>query len=195
MRRSWRNRSVGGFVGLLAVPAVAAAIAIPASADHGRAGGPALRAALVASVPTDPTIFGFGPGGKPWVLRSGHVTLWSSGQVAVETSSLVVPPPDGTGTSPLPSLSAFVFCNGALVATTPAAPFASNGNARIHARVTLPAICPAPAVLLGPPTASGSPNVYIAFDGSPAPMPGDQGSGNGHQGNGDRGHHRTGGSS
>lgn len=184
MRPTWRTRPVVWAMGLVGVPALAAAIAIPASADHASAGGPALRAPIVASVPTDPAIFGYGPGGKPWVIRAGHVALWSTGQLAAQVSGLVVPPPTGTGVNPLPSLAAFVFCNGALVATTPSVPFAANGNARIHAMVTLPAICPAPAVLLGPPPAAGSPNVYIAFDGSPAPMPTGQ-----HRDPGNHGHH------
>ena len=53
----------------------------------------------------------------------------------------------------------------AVVATTAVVPFSSAGDAKIHARVTLPERCIAPVVLLNP---RGNPAVYIAVTGTEA---------------------------
>lgn len=119
-----------------------------------------LIANLVPSVPGDPAIFGVSPGGLPWVISHGEAVL-DGGFLEVNVAGLVVPT---IGTNPVPDLAASVYCNGMLAETTATVPFSPAGNARLHAKVTLPSFCPAPAVLLNPAT---TPThilpVYIAF--------------------------------
>ncbi len=66
---------------------------------------------------------------------------------------------------------ASVYCGGTVAATTTPVPFSTTGNARIRTTVSLPAFCPAPAVLLNPATGTSPSEVktaiYIAFDGTP----------------------------
>jgi hypothetical protein len=126
--------------------------------------GVALIATLSPSVPTDPPIFGVGPGSVPWQIAHGHVVLTKSGGLEANVAGLVV---TTTGSNPVPFLAASVYCNGALAAMTAPVPFSPQGNAHIHAMVSLPAFCPAPAVLLNPATAPTTVlPAYISFDGT-----------------------------
>jgi hypothetical protein len=52
-----------------------------------------------------------------------------------------------------------------VVATTAVVPFSTTGDAKIHAKVTLPQRCIAPIVLLNP---RGNPAVYIGVTGTEA---------------------------
>jgi hypothetical protein len=134
--------------------------------DGDRDGALILRAAVAPSVPTDAAIFGVPPGGAPWQIARGQVRLEAGGKLEVRVTGLVLVT---TGTNPLPDLAASVFCNGTMAATTAPAPFSPAGNSRIRATVSLPAFCPAPAVLLNPATGSAPTNVlpiYIGFDGT-----------------------------
>ncbi len=124
-----------------------------------------LSAPLAASLPTDNPIFGVNPGGAPWQIAPGNVQLRQNGALTADVDRLVL---TATGKNPIPDLAASVFCNGVLAGTTVPVPFSSRGNARIHATVTLPAFCPAPAVLLNPATGTSTTDVlkiYIGFDG------------------------------
>jgi hypothetical protein len=124
-----------------------------------------LRAVLAPSQPTDPPIFGAVAGGVPWSLSHGDVRLTRGGGLDVDVDGLIVTP---LGSNPVPKLAASVYCNGTLAATTAAVPFSSKGDASIDATVTLPAFCPAPAVLLNPAIGNPAvvkPGVYIGFDG------------------------------
>jgi hypothetical protein len=169
MKHWLRVTATGAGAALMAVIALAAGVGTPMSAvaaGNDDVHAVVLQASLAPSVPGDPTIFGVAPGGAPWALKEGHVQLGQDGRLQVNVTGLVL---TATGMNPLPDLGASVFCNGTLVATTTPVAFAGNGNARIHATVSLPAFCPAPAVLLNPAT-SNSPGdvrtaVYIAFDG------------------------------
>lgn len=171
MRHIWRLIAAGAALSMAtlgwAMASGGPATAVP-SVDHAalsdaHAGGPLLVASLAPSVPSDPAIFGVGPGGVPWQLSAGHVVLTQSGKLVVSVARLVVP---ALGTNPVPGLAASVYCNGTLAATTPAVPFSTQGNATIVASVMLPQFCPAPAVLLKPVPPAGLLNVYIAFDGT-----------------------------
>lgn len=126
-----------------------------------------LTAGLAPSVPTDPEVFGVTAGSIPWVIEGGHARLGSGGALQVNVAGLVDP---RTGKNPVPGLAASVYCNGTLAATTSPVPFSPQGNASLHAMITLPAFCPAPAVLLNPATGTTAAdvhsNVYIAFDGT-----------------------------
>jgi hypothetical protein len=123
-----------------------------------------LNASLAPSLPTYSTIFGVKPGGAPWALQSGHVHLGQGGRLEVNVNGLVL---TTSGANPLPGIAASVFCGGALAATTASVPFSTTGDAHVHATVSLPSPCLAPAVLLNPATAAGvNALVYIAFDGT-----------------------------
>ncbi len=88
--------------------------------------------------------------------------LRRSGELEVRAVGFVIPDAPFDGTNPLPALSASVVCGGAIVATTAAVPFSTDGAARIDERVAVPAPCLAPAVLLHPGTSTA---VYIGVNG------------------------------
>lgn len=129
--------------------------------DGGHGDNELLRASVAGSLPTDPALFGVRPGGAPWTLDRGTVTLRADGRLDVKTDDLIIPT---TGVNPLPTLAASVVCNGVVVvvATTATVPFPASGDARIRATVTLPDRCLAPAVLLNP---NGNAGVYIGVTG------------------------------
>jgi hypothetical protein len=168
--------------GLLALVVFAFVLASPAGATKHQPGvansghravsrltgeGMVLTASLAPSVPSDPTVFGAAAGSKPWSLTSGHVTLGPAGTLEVNIAGLII---TTTGTNPVPDLAASLYCNGTSVGTTDPAPFSTQGNAHVHATLTMPAFCPAPAVLLNPSFGSTPSDVktgiYIAFDGT-----------------------------
>src|SRR5258708_5049885 len=173
MRRSLLVSSVGVAAGALATAGLVGASAAAAS-HSGRAGHPEtrgelLRAVLTPSVPADPAIFGVASGGAPWRLTRGQVRLGKSGRLLVDVHGLVL---ITTRANPVPDLAASLYCSGTLAATTAPVRFSAKGNARIRATVSLPAFCPAPAVLLNP-AAGRSPSevkttIYIGFDGAGA---------------------------
>jgi hypothetical protein len=166
---------------MISAGAVAAALATAgifgtaaaAAASHSRQPGhretrsEVLRAALAPSVPTDPAIFGAAPGGAPWKLRHGRALLATRGRITVDVQGLVL---TTTNANPVPDLAGSVYCGGMIAATTAPVPFSTTGNAKIRATVSLPAFCPAPAILLSPATGSSSSDVktgvYIAFNGT-----------------------------
>lgn len=163
MQRSVRLSALGIAAVLAAL--VGAVVAFAAPAARGNSEKVVLSGSLAPSVPTDPSIFGVAPGGLPWVLAAGHVQLGSGGMLQADVARLIVPTLDR---NPVPYVAASVYCGGTLAATTAPVPFSSHGNAQIHADVSLPAFCPAPAVLLKPATGSSPSDIvdlYIAFDG------------------------------
>ena len=121
-----------------------------------------LRASVAGSLTTDPALFGVNPGGAPWTIDRGTVTLRADGRLDVKVDDLIIPT---TGVNPVPALAASVVCNGAVVATTATVAFSGGGDARIRATVTLPDRCLAPAVLLNP---NGNAGVYIGVTGQEA---------------------------
>ena len=130
--------------------------------------GTAFKADLFGSQPTGPTLFAAKPGGAPWVIREGSAKVRRDGRVKVRVDGLVIPTAPQNGTNPLSNIAATVYCNGAAVGTTKAAPFSTAGDARIDDRVAtpLPSPCLAPAVLINPaPGGVVSAGVYIAASG------------------------------
>jgi hypothetical protein len=140
-----------------------------ASGDHGHGvrgglGGVAFQSSLAPSVPTDPAFHNVGPGGAPWRLDRGFVLITHSGRFILVVRGLVL---TSTGTAgPVTTISASLFCGADAVttaaATTSTVPLTSNGNAIINQRVTLPATCLAPIVLVHP---NGGTARYIAVSG------------------------------
>ncbi len=124
-----------------------------------------LRSTLVGSTPAPagPTLFGRTPGTAPWVLDKGRVRVDTAGNFDLRVRGLVIPTPPANGTNPVPTLSASLVCNGAVVATTATVPFDTAGNARINTTVAVPSPCLAPAVLVHPNAVT---SVYIAASGS-----------------------------
>jgi hypothetical protein len=155
----------GSAVGLTAAGTAAATTSShPADSPRG-AHGLVLNAALAPSVPTDPAIFGVKPGGVPWQIKPSRARLSREGMLVVDVNGLVVV---GPGTNPVLDLAATVYCNGSPVMTTAPVSFSTKGNARIRTRISLPAFCPAPAVLLNPAKGAMSSDIlpaYIGFDG------------------------------
>ena len=162
-----RKVAVGLATGLVCLGGVVPGLTASADAhgvhgqDHSEAS--VLQASLAPSLPKYSTIFGVNPGGAPWALQSGHVRLGQGGALEVNVNGLVL---TTTGANPVPGLAASVFCDGTLAATTAPVPFSTTGNAHIHATVSLPSPCLAPAVLLNPATPSPVTSVYIGFDGT-----------------------------
>jgi hypothetical protein len=136
----------------------------PGGAGHGSSwhggGRTILSAELAGSLTTDPDLFGVAPGGADWVIGHSKAKLRHDGRLNVRVDGLVL---TSTGANPVTQVSASVACNGAVVATTAVVPFSSTGDAKIHAKVTLPSRCIAPVVLLNP---RGNPAVYIAVTGT-----------------------------
>ena len=121
-----------------------------------------LNASLAPSLPTYSLIFGVKPGG-PLGAPIGPRPARPGGALEVNVNGLVL---TTTGTNPVPGLAASVFCNGTLAATTASVPFSTTGDAHIHATVSLPSPCLAPAVLVNPAVPSVATSVYIGFDGT-----------------------------
>jgi hypothetical protein len=120
---------------------------------------------LAPSVPADPALHGVAAGGAPWVLRRGDAELSGRGRLDVRVRGLVIPAPAGNGTAgPVMTVSASLYCgtDTTAVGTTPAAPISPSGNARMRGRLTLPAKCLAPVVLVHP---NGNAAAYIAASG------------------------------
>ncbi len=167
MLSSMRKVAIGLATGLVCLGGVVPGLTASADAhgvhgqDHSKAS--VLNASLAPSLPTYSPIFGVTAGGAPWALQSGHVRLGQSGALEVSVNGLVL---TTTGANPVPGLAASVFCDGTLAATTASVPFSTTGDARIHATVSLPSPCLAPAVLLNPDVTSVVTSVYIAFDGT-----------------------------
>jgi hypothetical protein len=155
----------GSAVGLTAAGTAAATTSSHSAPSHRDGDGLVLNAALAASAPTDPDIFGVKAGGVPWQIKPSRVRLMRNGLLVVNVNGLVVV---GPGINPIPDLAATLYCNGSAVRTTAPVSFSTEGNARIRTMVSLPAFCPVPAVLLNPAKGELSSDilpVYIGFDG------------------------------
>ncbi|HET8851145.1 MAG TPA: hypothetical protein VFN02_01350 [Ktedonobacteraceae bacterium] len=102
--------------------------------------------------PKDPTIAGIVPGSFPWVLKSGHVNLSKGGLLEASVEGLLLGPGApaklvGT-TGPIKQVFASLVCaNGPVVSTNPVA-LSKKGDAHIHQRISLPAQCVGPIVLI-----------------------------------------------
>ena len=153
---------------LAAVMGVSLALAAGAFGDGGgRDHGTRLSSTLAPSVPTDPTFHGVAPGGAPWVLRRGEVSI-KRHRLELRVRGLVIPTPPGNGTpGPVNTVSASLYCgadsNTAAADTTGQVPISRGGDARIRDRsFDVPATCLAPVVLVHP---NGDTAHYIAVDG------------------------------
>ena len=117
----------------------AASASISHSANnHHDDGSHAFSSALVPDLgPTvEPTIGGIAPGGLPWVLDTGQVTLTKSGRLEASVEGLLFGPGApanlvGT-TGPIKQVFASVVCANGLVISTSAVTFSTDGDAHIN---------------------------------------------------------------
>jgi hypothetical protein len=149
---------------LVAVAALVFAIGASGSSREEGNGDALVRSGLAPSVPTDPAFHGISAAGAPWVLRSSSVRLKESGELDVRIHGLVL---TATGTAgPVTTVSASLLCGADAqvgpTATTGTFPLSQRGDARIEARLALPATCLAPIFVIHP---NGGTTRYIAVSG------------------------------
>jgi hypothetical protein len=148
--------------------ALLAGLALTAGGAAAATTNPAnLGTSLAPSVPSDPVLHGVTAGGAPWVIKQSKFQLLPDGQVAVLIRGLVIPELGTPG--PVTSVDAALYCGNETTpaATTQSVPLSAEGNALIVSRVTLPATCLAPAVLINPNSIGA---IYIATSGFSAPL-------------------------
>jgi hypothetical protein len=144
--------------------------ATPASNGQPARHGEVLSSNLVGR-PTDPglnvAIQGVPAGAVAWALSQGSTRVQADGRLTVNVDGLLITGTntnlDGT-TGPVNAVVASLACDGTvptLVSTNPV-PLSQDGDARIDQRVTLPAVCLAPVVLVRANTSSGP---WIAASG------------------------------
>lgn len=138
-----------------------------ASGDHGHGRrGKLFSSSLAPSQPppTDPAFHAVTAGGAPWSIDKGSVKISRNGKFDLRVKGLVLTATGTTG--PVLTISASLFCgadaNVAPVATTAQVSISTEGDARIHQKVTLPGTCLAPIVLVHP---NGGLTRYIAVTG------------------------------
>lgn len=131
------------------------------SANNNDNGSQVLSSSLVPDLgPTvEPTIGGVAPGGLPWVLQAGHVTLTQGGRLEASVEGLLFgpgAPPNLVGTrGPITQVFASVVCANGAVISTSAMTFTKEGDAHINQQVMLPAQCVGPTVLIRAALGSG----------------------------------------
>jgi|HubBroStandDraft_6_1064221.scaffolds.fasta_scaffold778953_2 hypothetical protein len=140
---------------VLAVCLMAGMFAIGTSADE-----LVFLAPVVGSNP-GATIAGVGSGGAPWVVRRGIAVLTDDGRLSVDVRGLVLPSANNTA-GPVTGVAASVVCANTVVATSGTANLSTNGNAEIHAKLTVALPCVGAVVLVR----------AAAINGAPLPAPG-----------------------
>lgn len=146
-----------------AVAAAAALALVPVATAASDDGGPLLESGVIGSIPTaagGPTIFGVGPGARPWDVARSSIEVSRDGELEIRIAGLVFS--DTKLATPVAAVSASLFCNGVSVATTGTVTLSADGNARIEADITVPARCVAPVVLVHP---GANKAAYIAASG------------------------------
>ena len=93
------------------------------------------------------TIAGVGSGGAPWVVRQGIAVLTDEGRLRVDVKGLVLPSAGNTA-GPVTGVAASVVCANTVVATSNAVSLSTNGNAEIHAKLTVALPCVGAVVLV-----------------------------------------------
>jgi hypothetical protein len=131
---------------------------------------PLLVTSMAPSNPADHAINGVPPGSAPWKLKFGAATILSNGRIAVALKGLLI---TGTNTAndntvgPVTAVDAALYCGDSTMATatTPSVPLSAKGNALINAKVTLPAKCEDPTLLINPTVNGAVAPVFIAASG------------------------------
>jgi hypothetical protein len=158
---------------LVAVLVSAVVFVAAAAADHGRGKGRGehhghhhrlvLQQHLVGSILSDPAIHGVVRGGLPW-QGGGDASLDRKGRFEASIHGLVIPSMGNPG--PVTTITISLYCapdsSSTAAFTTDPVPLSAHGNARVHQRVTVPARCLAPVLLVHP---NGGATAYIAATG------------------------------
>jgi hypothetical protein len=138
----------------LGVLLVVGSLTVSAMAEDGNGSG--FTSTLLGSTPGQ-IIGGVNAGGAAWTLAKGETTLNTDGSLKLDVRGLVLLSLGTTG--PVTEVSASLVCGGggAVIATTGAVPLTVTGNARIHAKVAVPAACIAPIILVRVAAVNGTP--------------------------------------
>ena len=143
--------------------ALSAFLPLVALADHGGnnnnnnanndANG-SFESSVVGSTP-GATIGGVMSGGAPWTVARGEASVSGSGKIEVDVRGLLLgpgAPANLVGTvGPVQMVAASLVCGGSggvVAASTDGVPLSTTGRAEIEAKITLPATCMAPVVLV-----------------------------------------------
>jgi len=149
---------------LVAAAALVFALGASGSSRHDGDGQALVRSGLAPSVPTDPPFHGIAAAGAPWVLSRSSVRLKASGELDIRIDGLILPALGTAG--PVTTVSASLLCGADAqagpTATTGAFPLSQAGDARIEAKLNLPATCLAPIFVIHP---NGGTTRYIAVSG------------------------------
>lgn len=156
---------------MLALAVIPASSALASGGDDGDAAGhhALLLKSSLAGSQVGETVFGVKAGGAPWVLTKGQAKVSSDGRLEVEIEGLIIPT---LGRNPVAMVTVSLLCNGVIAGTTAPAPLSMPaGNAEIEARVSVPARCLAPVVMVNPVNETfpkGNVGVFIAISGQEA---------------------------
>ncbi|MEO7746447.1 MAG: hypothetical protein ABIV05_09500 [Actinomycetota bacterium] len=155
---------------LLALAVVPASSAIASGGDDAQEGGhhSLLLKSSLAGSQLGETVFGKNAGGAPWVLTEGQAKVTSDGRLQVEIDGLIIP---ALGRNPVAMVTVTLLCNGVIAGTTAPAPLSMAGDAEIEAKVSVPARCLAPVVMVNPvneKVPQGNTGVFIAVSGQEA---------------------------
>ena len=125
-------------VRFLAALALVATLLV-ASVGTTAAGAKQIFSSSLVGIPTGGLVLdGVTGGGVPWSINAGRAVLTEDGHLSVVVQGLVVA---SSGVNPITTGRAAVVCAGAVVATTDAVPFSSDGDAQVNATVSLPSPC------------------------------------------------------
>jgi hypothetical protein len=142
---------------MLSVAAIAALSSIGARAQAQAQNEVNFFASSVVGSTPGVTVAGVAAGDVPWTVKAAVANVAPNGQISVKLIGLLIAAAQGVpanlvGTvGPVQEVAASLVCGGSggtVAASTGGFPLAADGNATIAAKVTLPAECQAPAVLV-----------------------------------------------
>jgi hypothetical protein len=138
----------------LGLALVAGCLAVSAVAEDD---GALLNSRVIGSNPLQ-TIGGVPSGGAAWVVSKGRTILNGDGSLNLRVEGLLLQSNGTTG--PVTEVSASLVCGGSggtVMATTAGVPLTPAGNAHVHEKITLPASCIGPVILVRVAAANGTP--------------------------------------
>ena len=142
----------GAAVALMIAGAIAGTTAMT-SGHHGDSEGRVFNQAVVG-LPADQKIAidGIPAAGAPWTIHNGsRATIDADGDLHVHVKGLLITgtggPNDGT-VGPVKQVVASLACANGMTATSAPVPLSATGDAKIHAKITVPNQCLAPVVLV-----------------------------------------------
>jgi Cu-Zn family superoxide dismutase len=108
---------------------------------------------FAGSDPAGPVFAGAKPGGAPWVLQDSNVSVRVDGSFDLTVHRFVIPTAPFSGTNPVPSMSATLFCGQRKIGTSAVTPLSTpDGNATFSGNFGTPTPFCRATVLLNPAT-------------------------------------------